>query len=98
MLHVYIIILHVDIDKSHVNLISCMFHVDIIYHACKGQNLTGIQVHIHYWYMYIGTVHTNAGSCDPSEDEISEGYKEFIGKKAIEDLIKYKIIHRLNLL
>ena len=45
-------------------------------------------VNIIFWNVdiHVGTVHTNAGSCDPSEDEISEGYKEFIGKKAIEDL------------
>ena len=53
MLQVFIIILHVDIDKSHVNLITCILHVDIIYLACRGQNLAGIQVHIHNWYMYI---------------------------------------------
>ena len=33
--------LHVDINKSHVNII--MLHVDIIYLACQGQKYATIQ-------------------------------------------------------
>ena len=35
LLHVNIIMLHVDINKWHVNII--ISHVDIIYLACRGQ-------------------------------------------------------------
>ena len=34
MLHVNIIMLHVDINESHMNMI--MLHVDKIYQACRG--------------------------------------------------------------
>ena len=33
--------LHVDINKSHVNII--MLHVDMIYLACRGQKYATIQ-------------------------------------------------------
>ena len=33
--------LHVDINKSHVNII--MLHVDIIYLACRGQKYATIR-------------------------------------------------------
>ena len=36
--------LHVDINKSHVNII--MLHVDIIYLACRGQKYVTIQIEI----------------------------------------------------
>ena len=34
--------LHVDINKSHVNII--MLHVDIIYLACRGQKYATIDL------------------------------------------------------
>ena len=36
--------LHVDINKSHVNII--MLHVDIIYLACRGQKYATIETRL----------------------------------------------------
>ena len=36
-----IIMLHVDIDKAHVNKI--MLHIDMIYAACRGQMFATIR-------------------------------------------------------
>ena len=43
-MHFNIIMVHVDINKSHVNLI--MLHVDIIYLACRGQKYATIHMYV----------------------------------------------------